>query len=91
LLSLFKKLLPLPGFWNQGFSSKKRGSGMRGDQLVRHWWVLCGIEASPDGLTMAEIDAKSLFQNLEWAFWLFLLLGTEASSFSGTFLKGRTF
>jgi hypothetical protein len=28
---------------------------MRGDQLVRLWRVLRGIEASPNGLTVAEI------------------------------------
>jgi hypothetical protein len=28
---------------------------MRGDQLVRQWWVNRGIEGNPNGLTMAEI------------------------------------
>ena len=31
---------------------------MRGDQLVRLWQVLRGIEASPNGLTMDEIAAR---------------------------------
>ena len=56
---------------------------MRGDQLTRQWRVIRAIEASPNGLTMAEIAArdghmgpidekrfKSLFQKLEWAFLL---------------------
>jgi hypothetical protein len=38
---------------------------MRGDQLAPQWRVTRAIEASPDGLTMAEIAAKSLFQKLE--------------------------
>jgi len=70
----------IPGFWNPGFSSKKRGKRMRGDQLARQWRVIRAIEASPNGLTAAEIAVcdghmapyekplKSLFQELEWAF-----------------------
>jgi hypothetical protein len=69
---------------------------MRGDQLVRIWRVSGGIEARPNGLTMADIARpgkigdpteekpfKSLFQKLGWAF---LFLGIEANSFSATFL-----
>jgi hypothetical protein len=55
---------------------------MRGDQLARQWRVIRAIEASPNGLTVAEIAVcdghmalyekplKSLFQELEWAFLL---------------------
>jgi hypothetical protein len=58
---------------------------MWGYQLALPWWVLRGIEASPNGLTMAEIAAESLFQNLEWAF---LLWGTEATRCLMLFYKG---
>jgi hypothetical protein len=64
---------------------------MRGDQLARQWRVIRAIEASPNGLTMAEIAVsdghmgpidekcfKSLFQKLEWAF---LLWGAKARFF----------
>jgi len=56
---------------------------MRGDQLARQSRVIRAIEARPNGLTMAEIAAcdghmgpkdenlfKSLFQKLEWAFFV---------------------
>ena len=64
---------------------------MRGDQLARQWRVIRAIEASPNGLTAAEITVcnghmarlnkkplKSLFQKLEWAF---LLWGAKARFF----------
>ena len=73
---------------------------MQGDQLARQWRVMRAIEASPNGLIVAEISIgdrhmagltdekpfKSLFQKLEWAF---LLWGTEASGFRILFLNGR--
>jgi hypothetical protein len=55
---------------------------MRGDQSASQWRVVRTIEASPKGLTAAEIAVcdghmapyekplKSLFQELEWAFLL---------------------
>jgi hypothetical protein len=68
---------------------------MRGDQLARQRPVIRAIGASPNGLTqdcparwgtgdrMEEKPFKSLFQKLGWAF---LLWGTEAESFSDSFL-----
>jgi hypothetical protein len=53
---------------------------MRGDQLVCPWWLSRDIAASPDGLTIAEIAVKSLFQKLEWAF--FIIGGRQRLPFS---------
>ena len=39
---------------------------MRGDQLVRLWKVLGGIEANPNGLTMAEIARPNGAQGTAW-------------------------
>jgi hypothetical protein len=64
---------------------------MRGDELARQWRVMRAIEASPNGLPVAEIAVyegqmgpinerclKSLFQKLEWAS---LLWGAKARFF----------
>jgi len=59
---------------------------MRGDQLAPQWRVTRAIEASLDGLTMAEIAAKSLFQKLEWAFSLW---GPKPVVFPIVFLNAR--
>jgi hypothetical protein len=39
---------------------------MRGDQLVRQWWVNRGIEANPNGLTMDEIARPDGAQGIAW-------------------------
>ena len=63
---------------------------MRGEKLARQWQLIQAIEASRNGLTMAEIPTpdealgsgqnrkpfKSPFQNLGWAF---LLWGAKAN------------
>ena len=69
---------------------------MRGDQPVQQWWVNWGIEASSNGLTIAEIARpdrarmeekpfKSLFQKLGWAF--LFLKGVKANILFDLFLK----
>jgi hypothetical protein len=45
----------IPGFWSPGHCFDKRGIGMPGDLLARQWRVIRAIEASPDGLSIAEI------------------------------------
>jgi len=73
---------------------------MRGEKLARQWQLIRAIEASPNGLTVAEIPApneaqgsgqnrepfKSLFQMLGWAF---LLWGAEANRLFQTLFKER--
>ena len=39
---------------------------MRGDQLGRQWWVNRAIEASPKGLTIAEIARPDEAQGTAW-------------------------
>jgi hypothetical protein len=73
---------------------------MRGDQLAPHWWVVRAIEASPNGLIVAEIAGSDGAQgtarekSLSKAYsnnWdgPFSLGGPEANSLSDTFLNGR--
>ena len=37
---------------------------MRGDRLSRQWWSVQAIEASPNGLTVAEIAKRSPFMDV---------------------------
>lgn len=48
----------IPGLWNPGRSSKKRGHGMRGDQLARQWQLIWSIKASSYEMKLVAIAKR---------------------------------